>query len=268
MLRIMKRIVYLTVASAVYVCTLGGRIGRGQNIVLCYHGVTNQQRASFERQIRCVADRVVAIDRTTDTDSVRIGKMPRVALTFDDAFSNLCANVLPLLKKLRLPAVIFAVTNNMGSKPLWRIPSGHPDAQESTMTDRQLTECLSGDIYIGSHTQSHPDLAGLSREDLERELRESKEYLEQLLDVTVHDLAIPHGSYSEDVLTCAENVGYRRIYTLEACAFNGPRYCSRIGRFTVTPDTWLIEFCLICSGAYCWLGRFRKVVNRLRRLKA
>jgi len=264
MLKTVKRIVYFAIASVVYACTLGGRVGRGQSIVLCYHGVTAQQKAAFERQIQCVHDRIVSIDQILDKGSIPIGKMPNVILTFDDAFSNLCVNAVPLLNKLGLPAVIFAVTNNMGSKPMWDMPDGHLDVEEQTMTDEQLAKCLSGNIRIGSHTCSHIELARLSGRDLERELRDSKKYLEELLGVPVHDLALPHGSYSEQVLNCAADVGYRRVFTLEAQTFNGPQDYKKIGRFTMSPNTWIVEFVLVCSGAYCWLGPFRQLVNRLR----
>lgn len=260
MLRTVKRIVYLAIASAMYVCTLGGRIGRGQSIVLCYHGVTTQQKIAFERQLEYVSERITSIDRIKKNSATRIGVKPHIVLTFDDAYSNLCVNVVPLLNRLKLPAVIFAVTNNMGEKPAWGLWKN--DAK--TMTERQLTECRSETIGIGSHSHRHVDLAKLTGEDLESELGESKECLEQLLGAPVHDLALPYGSYGEHVLKCALDVGYRRIYTLEAHAFKGSQDWEKIGRFTMSPDAWLVEFLLVCAGAYCWLGPFRRIVNRLR----
>jgi peptidoglycan/xylan/chitin deacetylase (PgdA/CDA1 family) len=195
-----------------------------------------------------------------------LSKSSRIVLTFDDAYANLLDNVLPTLEQYRIPAIIFAVSGNLGKKPNWAIAADHPEANELTMTADQL-QALSKHplIRIGSHTQTHPDLSKLLPERVRQELVDSKRDLEQILSRPVDDLALPHGAFNDTVLQIAREVGFKRIYTLE------PRLISNdtlneglIGRFSMSPDVWPIEFYLTCVGAYVWLLPWRYVVRRVR----
>ncbi len=54
-------------------------------------------------------------------------------------------------------------------------------------------------ITIGSHTLSHPVLTTLPADELDRELRESRQVLEQQLGRTIPFFCYPNGSYDERV---------------------------------------------------------------------
>jgi peptidoglycan/xylan/chitin deacetylase (PgdA/CDA1 family) len=52
---------------------------------------------------------------------------------------------------------------------------------------------------IGSHTCTHPNLTFLPQDELERELKESKDSLENLLDKEITSFAYPFTAYNEAV---------------------------------------------------------------------
>jgi peptidoglycan/xylan/chitin deacetylase (PgdA/CDA1 family) len=223
-------------------------------IVLCYHGVAADQVKRFK-------DQMMRLWRQTNPNAEAKNK-PAIGVTFDDAFENLLENALPLFNELRIPAIVFAVPGNWGQSPKWNIAADHPDCEEKTMTVQQLKSIQNELIAIGSHTQTHPDLTTLTSEKVWQELAESKQQLESLLGHPVEDLALPHGAFNETVLRIARQVGYKRIYTLELKVMPEVEMQKGvIGRFSMSPDVWPIEFALTCAGAYSWLRIFRRSVK-------
>jgi peptidoglycan/xylan/chitin deacetylase (PgdA/CDA1 family) len=75
----------------------------------------------------------------------------------------------------------------------------------------QMLEMARDGIDFGSHTVSHPNLALESTDVIERELRDSKAYLERLLERPVRSLAYPFGTpdtYDARAMTAARACGY------------------------------------------------------------
>jgi len=250
---------YLFIAVFCYLITLGGRTLKGNRIILCYHGISKEQRERFRLQMSKITDNASVIDKCERKQLSR-----KICITFDDAFENLLENVLPLLNELRIPAIVFAVPGNLGQSPKWNIAPDHPEYNEKTMTIEQLKSIQNDLITIGSHTQTHPDLSKLPPDQMQWELIESKKNLEQLIDKPIDDLALPHGAYNQDVLRIAEEIGYKRVYTLEPKLGRANQKTGAIGRFSMSPDVWPIEFYLTCCGAYCWLFPFRTAMKWIR----
>ena len=244
------RLVYLGMAVIWYVLTLGCFRAKNAFIVLCYHGVLPGQRGRFAWHIQKISERTVQ----------------NICVTFDDAFVNLLDNALPVLEQYGVPAVIFAVSGNPGERPFWKMPQGHPESGEKTMTADQLNSVSRQPlIRIGSHTERHPDLAAISSQQAERELFNSRQTLEALLGHPIEDLALPHGSFNQTVLEMARETGYKRTYTLQPCLVSKTTLSEGvIGRFSMSPDVWKIEFWLTCAGAYAWLSGWRRVIGRIR----
>lgn len=256
------RIVYAMIALMVWLLTGGGRLRRRRNVVLCYHGVLKDQSTNFERQMRAIKGRARPVSDLANPSSDR-GR-PNIIVTFDDAFMNLITNAIPALRTYNVPAMIFAVSENLGERPRWSMPDDHPERFERTMTAEEL-QAVSRDerITIGSHSATHPRLDSLERETLDRELRESKSSLESLLDATMTDLALPHGAYNSGVLRAAKGVGYQRIHTLEHDLAPGTEP-HVVGRFSASPELSSFEFRLLIDGAYAWLGSLRRAVRKAR----
>ena len=64
-------------------------------------------------------------------------------------------------------------------------------------------------VQIGCHGLSHDNLGRLSRADRERELRESKAWLEKRLGNEIASLAYPDGCYNSELIDFAESLGFR-----------------------------------------------------------
>lgn len=258
------RLAYLTCALIWWVLTGLGRLGRHRAIVLCYHSVTAEQQHRLEWQMRRIAGRTVSTSDLAKTCG-GIGGPPRVCVTFDDGFACLLRTALRVMKEQGIPAIVFPVLENLGSTPKWSMPEGHPEAEELVMTAEEIAMAQrEGLCRFGSHTLTHPALADLPPAGLQQELVESKKALERLMGDTVEDLALPYGSYNDNVVAAAKAAGYTRIFTLNPTLYVTPDRDGLIGRFSMSPDVWRIEFLLTCAGAYSWLYYWRKFLRRMR----
>lgn len=114
-----------------------------------------------------------------------------VILTFDDGHNNHFTSAYPLLKKYNMQGVFFII-------------SGKPDVDGNYSTWEQIAEMAEGGMEIGSHTVNHLNLAELGEDDLIKELKDSKELIEEKAGVPVISLCYPAGKYSEEVMRLAE----------------------------------------------------------------
>jgi len=83
-----------------------GRLGRGGVLVLCYHGLLSGQRDRFKWQMKLIAPRTISLSEVSAEKSC-LSSLPRVSVTFDDAFACLIENALPITQDLNIPVTIF-----------------------------------------------------------------------------------------------------------------------------------------------------------------
>ena len=106
------------------------------------------------------------------------------------------------------------------------------------MTDTEIQQLAAGDLVeVGAHTVTHPVLAQLSREEQQKEIRDSKQALEQVVNRPVTSFAYPFGcrsDYTSDTVTAVREAGfqcaasnYPGLIRPRADRFQLPRYVVR-----------------------------------------
>lgn len=75
----------------------------------------------------------------------------------------------------------------------------------------EINEMQKAGMAFGSHTLSHPDLRKLAVVNLEKEIKESKEILEQKLDQKVTDFCYPSGKYTDAVIFELRKDNYQTV---------------------------------------------------------
>ncbi len=232
-------------------------------VVLSYHSIKPSQRDRFADQM----DQVVKIGRPVWVDTVKgtNSGVHHIAVTFDDGFHNFIDNALPAMLIRKIPATVFLPTEYLGKTPGWIKNLNHENAQEILMTADQLKALPDKMVKIGSHCVTHPKLTSLNKEQIISELSESKKYLESLLEKNIDILAFPYDDYNDEIVKLAREADYLHVYK------DLPTYpISRtdsflLGRISVSPEDWEIEYFLKLQGAYSWLPFAVKIKQFLLR---
>jgi peptidoglycan/xylan/chitin deacetylase (PgdA/CDA1 family) len=94
-------------------------------------------------------------------------------------------------------------------------------AENVTMTEGQLQQ-LSKSFEIGAHTMRHTFLDGASRLTAEREIVESKSWVEQVTGTTCEMFCPPGGRFNQQHLHIIRDAGYTGVRTVEALSLDEP----------------------------------------------
>jgi peptidoglycan/xylan/chitin deacetylase (PgdA/CDA1 family) len=144
-----------------------------------------------------------------------LARFRQVRATFDDAFRT-AATVFPALEQLGVPIQIFVCTGYAQSGAPLTIPEfeGDDPEQLATMTWDELRGHAERGVQIGSHGVTHAHLTRLTDDEVRRELRDSKQAVEDELGRRCPDFAYPYGEHDERVRGLARAAGYERAYGL------------------------------------------------------
>jgi peptidoglycan/xylan/chitin deacetylase (PgdA/CDA1 family) len=175
-----------------------------------------------------------------------------IAITFDDGWKSNYSEVFPVVKQYQIPVIIYVVSKTLISdfKPWFFIAaelksSGIreiPDESESadlgdevknrmfqelkkrheSQLKRSHTLCLddvlemqqSGLVTLGSHTCTHVNLNQIPLSTASREIRDSKNELESVLNKPVDHFAYPKGFYNKMHFGALRSAGYRSAVTI------------------------------------------------------
>ncbi len=119
-----------------------------------------------------------------------------VTLSFDDAWTSQYVNALPTLESAGLRGTFYILTQPVQGG--W----------SSYMTPNQVKDIASRGHDIEGHTVTHTDLTTLSTTRLDREIRDSRVYLQNLTGKPITSLAYPYGSHNTNVINRTKAAGY------------------------------------------------------------
>jgi peptidoglycan/xylan/chitin deacetylase (PgdA/CDA1 family) len=122
--------------------------------------------------------------------------LPRkpVVVTFDDGYRSVVSAALPALAARSWPAVLNLTFKNVG------LPGG--------LTQRQVRRLRTAGWELAAHSLTHPDLTGLGRAALAREVAGSRSVLRRTFGVPVDFFCYPSGRYDASVVAAVEDAGY------------------------------------------------------------
>lgn len=195
---------------------------RFRSLVLCYHAVSERwQHAlaipeqTLERQVRLLLRRGF---RPASLREAATGARRVLQVTFDDAYVSV-GRVLPTLERLGVRSTLFVCSGYADDGRPLAVPELADDAaalpgELATMAWDELAGWAERGVEIGSHTVSHPHLTQLADAELERELRESRERIEERLSRPCPYVAYPYGDDDERVHAAARRAGYEGAFAL------------------------------------------------------
>jgi peptidoglycan/xylan/chitin deacetylase (PgdA/CDA1 family) len=147
-----------------------------------------------------------------------------ILLTFDDGYQSWVDNCLPVLQKYTAKAIFFINSglldvaqdqseSNAFIKNRLYISPKNPLTWEGTRT------LVAAGHTIGGHTVTHPNLALLDIEEVQKEVIEDKKRIESMLHVSLLDFAYPFGRsehWNESVRDSVLSAPYSFVYTADS----------------------------------------------------
>lgn len=196
----------------------------------------------FERQIQTIAENRFHTITFGQSRNIDPGQN-NIVISFDDGLVGNYLYAAPILKKYGFHAVFFVMVDAIGTK--------------NYMSWDQLRELCASGMEVQSHTLSHRPLQTLSADEIYRELRGSKEKIEQELGAEVSALSFPHGSFNEVAVKIAAEVGYRTLCTSEVKCNSVQSFMATpavLGRIAITSKFSLQQFqrCTECDAWEMW----------------
>ncbi len=173
--------------------------------VLMYHSISQHRQSDkdvYALSQQDFAQHVELLHELHKTENSKIVKLDStdrsgITITFDDGYRDTLTIAAQTLAEKKLPFTVFVSSAN--------ITSG-----DSKFLNRQeLIELsnISG-ATIGSHGHAHTHLAKMSPQDVTSDLKKSKDWLEQIVQKPVTTLSYPHGSYNNNVVRIASEIGF------------------------------------------------------------
>jgi peptidoglycan/xylan/chitin deacetylase (PgdA/CDA1 family) len=188
-------------------------------LVLCYHGASDTWRHALATPSRTIETQIRVLLRlrwrAVHMNDVLHARGRVFHVTFDDAFRS-AVRVLPTLERLRVPVTMFVCPEFADAGAPLVVPelANEPHEELLTMPWEQLEELAARGIAVESHTLSHPHLPHLTDDELDRELRDSKQQIEDRLRRACRFVAYPFGDEDARVRRAAERAGYDAAFAL------------------------------------------------------
>ena len=282
---------------------VGRAAKRGRTLLLAYHNIVPDGKPAFgdvplhlaqksfgeQLDLLCATHDVVPLDVVLRVE--RSTGRPRVAITFDDAYTGaVTAGVLEVVKR-DLPATIFVAPGCLGSRSFWWDALQEPgrNGQPGVLRRRALEEFGGRDdtirewaaasgmiardvpdhvrpadaemlrralehagITLGAHGWSHADLTRLPDGELQEELRRSIDWLRNRFNAFIPWIAYPYGLSSTAVQRAAADAGYRAGVTAGGgWLTRRPPDVYALPRYNVPSGMSLDGFALRSAGILC-----------------
>jgi peptidoglycan/xylan/chitin deacetylase (PgdA/CDA1 family) len=186
--------------------------------ILMYHQVMPEDHPDFKKhicvtpenlrhQVKYLIETGWKMMTLEDYFSIPEDERPKKAamLTFDDVCKNFITYAVPVFNELKVRANIFPIQNMTFNLPFYNLkPQGIPALTEDEMRDLDRQG-----FAIGSHCQTHQNLHKIPFSEAYKELKESKEWLENVLGKEVQTICYPIGGVDKDIVDAAMEIGYK-----------------------------------------------------------
>ena len=146
---------------------------------------TNVRIDAFKKHIDIIKDSQLEFlnPKNFDYEFNRVSEEKKILLTIDDAFSSFYINAWPILKKNKIPFLLFVSTETVGKR-------GYMNWKEIIQISKEDF------VHIGNHSHSHEYLTKYEFDDFKKDIDKSIEIFERNLNYNPNFFSYPFGEYS------------------------------------------------------------------------
>jgi peptidoglycan/xylan/chitin deacetylase (PgdA/CDA1 family) len=219
--------------------SLSFKAAQSQIRILTYHRFGHQLRdpfcvtpEDFEAQMAWLSrhNRAVSMDQVQRFLKGEIS-LPAgaVLVTIDDGYQSVHDVALPILKKYKIPAVVFVTVS--------AIDHHNEGDAEPHLTWGQV-KALTSQLTVASHGWTHRSLGKISVEEMRQEATRSREMLEQKLGIPVTAFAYPFGTladFNATTATVLQESQYQFAFTSQHGSISEAFQSSQISQEPLSP---------------------------------
>ena len=162
---------------------------------------TNVKIANFIKQIELIKKNGFSFVNANNFEKnlVNLKKEKKILITIDDAFKSFYDQAWPILKKDKIPFLLFVNTREIGS-------SGY-------MTWNQIQEISKEKfVHIGNHSYSHEYLVDKTDDDISDDIKLAISDFKKNLKYNSPFFSYPFGEYSNSFKNIIKNLGFKYAF--------------------------------------------------------
>tara|TARA_B110000971_G_scaffold168764_1_gene173199 strand:+ start:133 stop:1065 length:933 start_codon:yes stop_codon:yes gene_type:complete len=162
---------------------------------------TNIKIIDFIKQIDLIKKNDFIFVNANDFESnlINLKNKKKVLLTIDDAFKSFYDQAWPILKKDKIPFLLFVSTREIGS-------SGY-------MTWQQIKEISKEKfVHIGNHSFSHDYLVDMTNSEINKDINLAKRDLKKNLGYNSSFFSYPFGEYSNNFKNIVKDLNFKYAF--------------------------------------------------------
>ena len=123
----------------------------------------------------------------------------KILLTIDDGFSSFYNQAWPILKKERIPFILFVNTREVGTK-------GYMNWEQIKEVSREKF------AHIGNHSYSHEYLVDMNNEEIRNDINIASSDFKKNLGYDSSFFSYPFGEYSNNFKTIVKDLGFKYAF--------------------------------------------------------
>ena len=191
---------------------------------------TNIRLADFKKQIEMIKNNKIHFVNPKKFNQTLINeKMKRkVLITIDDAFLSFYENAWPILKKEKIPFILFVSTREVG--------------KYGYMSWQQIKEIAKENfVEIGNHSHSHEYLIDEKKITIKNDLLKSKLIFKEKLNSNSIFFSYPFGEYSLDFKNIVKELDFKYAFGQHSGVADDTKEILELPRFPINEKYGKIE---------------------------
>ena len=191
---------------------------------------TNIKINDFVNQIKAIQkEDFYFVDAKNFEENLKNKKKTRkILLTIDDAFLSFYENAWPLLRKEKIPFILFVNTREVG--------------KHNYMTWNQIREITNEKfVHIGNHSHSHEYLIDLTSEEIKQDIKKSILILKKEIGYNSEFFSYPFGEYSVNFKKIIREFGFKYAFGQHSGVIDETKDYFELPRFPINEKYGQIE---------------------------
>jgi peptidoglycan/xylan/chitin deacetylase (PgdA/CDA1 family) len=183
---------------------------------------TNIKVADFVKQIDLIKKNDFTFIDAGNFESslINLKDKKKILLTIDDAFKSFYEQAWPILKKNKIPFILFVNTREIGS-------SGY-------MNWKQIKEISKEKfVHIGNHSFSHDYLVDKTKSEISNDISLAITDLKKNLGYNTPFFSYPFGEYSNELKNIVKNFGFKYAFGQHSGVVDETKNFFELPRFSI-----------------------------------